>query len=193
MTDLKGKVVLVAGAGRGAGRQVAESLAALGAVIAAVDLTPVNLDDTVARITAGGGRVTPYLVDIARKMPVQGLLNQVVEQLGGIHILVNCAEVEPSRKVLEMDEWEWARTMEVNLTGAFLLTQSVGRIMKETGGGLIIHVSRPALAREDRSAYRASKSALETFVRTAAGELASHRIRLCLAASAGEVLELCRA
>ena len=157
MGDFTDKVVLVTGAGKGKGRAVAEALAARGAIVAANDVTPVNLDETVARITAYGGRVKAYVEDIAKKMPVQALVNQVLDDWGKIDILVNCAEVAPSAPVLDMDDWDWQRTLDVNLTGAFLLTQSVGRVMRapspkgERDGGIIVHIGWRASAFFDRA------------------------------------------
>jgi NAD(P)-dependent dehydrogenase (short-subunit alcohol dehydrogenase family) len=189
--EFKGKVVLVTGAGRGTGRAVAEAFAARGATVAADDVTPVNLDETVAHITASGGLVKAYIVDIAKKLPVQGLLNQVLDDLGRLDILVNCAEVEPQRTVLEMDEWDWVRTLDVNLTGAFLLTQSAGRIMKEKGGGVIIHMGKREKGAERRAAYLASKAGLEKLVQAAAEEYAAFGVRVRLVTNASEALEAC--
>ena len=140
MTDFSGKIVLITGAGKGTGRRVAEAFASRGATLAVNDVSPVNLDETVAKILSSGGQVKSYVEDIAKKMPIQTLLNEVIDDFGRIDILVNCAEVEPQKSVLEMDDWDWQRTQDVNLNGAFLLTQSVGRIMKEKGGGVIVHV-----------------------------------------------------
>jgi NAD(P)-dependent dehydrogenase (short-subunit alcohol dehydrogenase family) len=111
-------------------------------------------------------------------MPVQTLLNQVLGDFGRIDILVNCAEVEPQKTVLEMDDWDWQRTLDVNLTGAFLLTQSVGRIMKDEGGGVIIHVGERAKGSERRAAYYASKAGLAALSALAAYELSDDGIRV---------------
>jgi NAD(P)-dependent dehydrogenase (short-subunit alcohol dehydrogenase family) len=170
---------------------VAEAFAARGATVAADDVTPINLDETVAHITASGGLVKAYIVDIAKKLPVQGLLNQVLDDLGRLDILVNCAEVEPQRTVLEMDEWDWVRTLDVNLTGAFLLTQSAGRIMKEKGGGVIIHMGKREKGAERRAAYLASKAGLEKLVQAAAEEYAAFGVRVRLVTNASEALEAC--
>jgi NAD(P)-dependent dehydrogenase (short-subunit alcohol dehydrogenase family) len=175
MTD---KVALVTGAGKGTGRGVAEALAARGAILAVNDVSPVNLDDTVAHITAAGGQVKAYVEDIAKKMPIQTLLNQVLDEFGRIDILVNCAEVEPQKTVLEMDDWDWQRTLDVNLNGPFLLTQSVGRIMKEKGGGVIIHVGERAKGSERRAAYFTSKAGLAALSALAAYELSDDGIRV---------------
>jgi 3-oxoacyl-[acyl-carrier protein] reductase len=176
--EFAGKVVLVIGAGKGTGRAVAEAFAACGATVAADDVTPINLDETVANITAAGGQVKAYIADIAKKLPVQGLLNQVLDDFGRIDILVNCAEVEPQKTVLEMDEWDWVRTLDVNLTGAFLLTQSAGRIMKEKGRGIIFHVGERATGPERRAAYCASKAGLVKMIRVAAEEFARYNIKV---------------
>jgi NAD(P)-dependent dehydrogenase (short-subunit alcohol dehydrogenase family) len=178
MADLKNKVVLVTGAGKGIGRRMAEAFALRGAIVAANDVSPVNLDATVAHILAAGGQVKAYVEDVAKKMPIQGLLNSVLDDFGRIDILVNCAEVEPQKTVLEMDEWDWQRTMDVNLTGPFLLTQSTGRIMRENGGGIIIHIGERAKSPENRAAYFASKAGLAALSAMAAYELSEFNVRV---------------
>ncbi|MBE3066533.1 MAG: SDR family NAD(P)-dependent oxidoreductase [Chloroflexi bacterium] len=178
MADFAGKIALITGAGKGTGRRVAEAFAAQGATVAVNDVSPVNLDETVAQILASGGQVKAYVEDIAKKMPIQTLLNSVLDDFGQIDILVNCAEVEPQKTILEMDDWDWQRTLDVNLNGPFLLTQSLGRIMKEKGGGVIVHVGERAKGPEDRAAYFASKAGLAALSALAAYELSEFGIRV---------------
>ena len=178
MADFAGKIVLITGAGKGTGRRVAEAFAAQGATVAVNDVSPVNLDETVVHILASGGQVKAYVEDIAKKMPIQTLLNSVLDDFGRIDILVNCAEVEPQKTVLEMDDWDWQRTLDVNMSGPFLLTQSVGRIMKEKGGGVIVHVGERAKGPERRAAYFASKAGLAALSALAAYELSEFGIRV---------------
>ena len=178
LADFSGKVILVTGAGKGTGRAVAESFAEQGAKVAANDVSPVNLDETVAHILSAGGWAKAYVEDIAKKMPVQALLNAVLDDLGRIDILVNCAEVEPCKSLLEMDDWDWQRTLDVNLNGAFLLTQSAGRIMKESGGGIIVLVGERTKGSEKRAAYLASKAGLSALSEQAAVELSEYGIRV---------------
>lgn len=182
MGDFTDKVVLVTGAGKGAGRAIAEAFAARGAFVAANDVTPINLDETVAGITASGGRVRAYVEDVAKKMPVQTLVNAVQDDWGRIDILVNCAEVEPRAPLLEMDDWDWQRTLDVNLTGTFLLMQTVGRVMRAQGGGLMVNLGARAKAPEKRAAYLASKAGLVALTEQAAGEFAADNIRVYLVA-----------
>jgi len=197
MADFAGKIVLITGAGKGTGRRVAEAFAAQAATVAVNDVSPVNLDETVAHILAGGGKVRAYVEDIAKKMPVQTLLNSVLDDFGRIDILVNCAEVEPLKTVLEMDDWDWHRTLDVNLSGPFLLTQSVGRIMKEKGGGVIVHVGERARDPEHRAAYFTSKAGLAALSALAAYEFSEFGIRVFYlqpektADTAKQILELC--
>ncbi len=178
MADFKDQVVLVTGAGKGTGRRSAEALAARGAIVAVNDISPINLDETMAHITSTGGRGKAYVEDIAKKNPVQTLLNQVLDDWSRIDILVNAAEVEPTLAVLEMDDWDWQRTLDVNLSGAFLLTQSVGRIMREKGRGIIIHIGERAKGLDRRAAYFASKAGLEALIKSASEELSTFGIHV---------------
>jgi NAD(P)-dependent dehydrogenase (short-subunit alcohol dehydrogenase family) len=197
MADFAGKIVLITGAGKGTGRGVAEAFAAQEATVAVNDVSPVNLDETVTIILASGGKVKAYVEDIAKKMPIQTLLNSVLDDFGRIDILVNCAEVEPQKTVLEMDDWGWQRTLDVNLNGPFLLTQSVGRIMKEKGGGIIVHVGERAKGTEGRAAYFTSKAGLAALSALAAYELSEFGIRVYhfqpeeAGDTAKKILELC--
>jgi 3-oxoacyl-[acyl-carrier protein] reductase len=188
---LAGKVVLVTGAGKSKGRAAAETFAAHHALLAVNDVSPVNLDETVAHILASGGQVKAYIEDIAKKMPVQTLVNQVLDDFGRIDILINNAEVEPSHDVLEMDDWDWQRTLDVNLTGLFLLIQSVGRIMKEQGGGILLHLKGHARDPKGRAAYLASRAGAKALIETAAAELAVFGIHVHLVQTVEEALEVC--
>ncbi len=137
MTELTGKVVLITGTGRGAGRLLAQAFAERGASVAANDISPINVEQVVDEIHSHGGQARAYIEDVAKKLGVQYIVNQVEEDFGRIDILVNHASVEPHVPLLEIDEWDWHRVLDVNLTGTFLMTQSVGRLMRSQGGGLI--------------------------------------------------------
>jgi 3-oxoacyl-[acyl-carrier protein] reductase len=181
MSDYDGSVVLVTGAGRGIGRAIALAFAEEGARVAANDLTPVNLDETIHLIENAGGQALPFYADVSRKMDVATMIEAVRGQFKRIDILVNNAGVEPHARLLELDEWDWDRTLAVNLKGPFLTMQAVGRSMAEQGGGVIVNVASiagRAYGLKDRSAYVASKSGLIGLTREAARELAAYGIRV---------------
>jgi NAD(P)-dependent dehydrogenase (short-subunit alcohol dehydrogenase family) len=181
MHDYTDKVVLITGAGRGIGRALAEAFADRGAIVAANDITPINLEQTVSYINRAGGRCKDYVYDVAKKMPVQAMVSSVQADWGGIDILVNNAGVEPHASILEMDEWDWRRTIDVNLTGAFFTLQTAGRVMQEQGGGVVVNIGSiagRAQGLKDRAAYVASKTGLLGLTREAAREFAAYKIRV---------------
>lgn len=179
VNELTDKVVLITGAGRGCGRLLAEAFAQRGACVAANDISPVNVDELVTQITQQGGRAKVYVEDVAKKLGAQLIINQVEDDFGQIDILINHAAVEPHVPLLEMDEWDWHRALDVNLTGAFLMTQSAGRVMRANGGGVIINLITESVRDESsEAAFVASMSGLRGFTRQAARELSPYNIRV---------------
>jgi 3-oxoacyl-[acyl-carrier protein] reductase len=181
MTKFTDQVVLITGAGRGIGQAMAEAFAAQGAIVAANDINPVNLDETVQRITTAGGHARGYVFDVAKRMPINGLISQVLEDWGRIDILVNNAAVEPHASILEMDEWDFHRTLDVNLAGPFFTMQLAGRAMREQGGGIMINIGSIAGRAHGLpgcAAYIASKMGLIGLTREAAREFAAYNIRV---------------
>jgi NAD(P)-dependent dehydrogenase (short-subunit alcohol dehydrogenase family) len=180
MNQLKDKVVLITGAGKGAGRALALAFAERGAVVAANDISPINVELVVAEIEARGGRAKAYVEDVAKKVGVQYLVNSMEDDFGGIDILVNHAAVEPHTSLLDMDEWDWHRTLDVNLTGAFLTIQSTGRVMKEKGKGEILNIVTGSGkgGDKDAAAYLSSMAGLTALSNQAGLELSPHGIRV---------------
>jgi len=178
--DFDGKVVLITGAGRGSGRLLAEAFAKQGASVALNDISPQNIEALAADLTTHGYKAKTYVEDISKKMAVQSMLKQIEDDFGGIHVLINHAMVEPHMALLKMDEWDWHRTLDVNLTGAFLTMQTVGRVMRDKGGGVIINLASLAegTVTLDRAAYVTSVFGLVGLTRQAARELFTDGIRV---------------
>lgn len=197
MNKLENKVVLITGAGKGAGRALAEAFAEHGAFVAANDISPINVEGVVDGIISRGGKARAYVEDIAKKVGVQAVVNSVEDDFGRIDILINHAAVEPHGPLLKMDEWDWHRTLDVNLTGAFLMTQSVGRVMMtsspngEKGGGVILNlVAGPGEGGvKEAGAYFASKAGLAELSKQADVELSPHGVRVIAVENSTDVVK----
>jgi NAD(P)-dependent dehydrogenase (short-subunit alcohol dehydrogenase family) len=191
MSYLKDKVVLITGAGKGAGRALALAFAERGAIVAANDISPINVELVVAEIEAGGGKAKAYIEDVAKKVGAQYLVNSVEDDFGDIDILVNHAAVEPHTSLLDMDEWDWHRTLDVNLTGAFLMTQSAGRMMlaSSKGSGVILNIVTGPSRSEDKDAgaYLSSMAGLTALSHQADVELSPHGIRVYTVENSADV------
>jgi 3-oxoacyl-[acyl-carrier protein] reductase len=180
-SEFEGKIVLVTGAGRGIGRAIAEAFGARGAIIAANDITPINLDETVRRLQEAGVQASSYVFDIAKRIPVETLVADVMEDWKRIDILINNAGVEPHSRILDMDDWDWQRTLDVNLSGPFYTMQQVGRVMAARQEGVIVNIAASAgraHGLQGRGAFLASKSGLLGLTREAAREFAEYGIRV---------------
>ena len=179
MTNVKDKVVLITGAGKGCGRILTEAFAEHGAFVAANDISPINVEEVVNRIIRNGGRAKAYIEDIAKKLGAQWVINQVEDDFGQIDILINHAAVEPHVPLLDMDEWDWHRVLDVNLTGVFLMTQFGGRLMRTKSKGFIVNLLTELPQEESlKAAFVASMEGLRGFTRQAAQELGPHGIQV---------------
>ena len=184
MNKLRDKVVLITGAGKGSGRLLAQAFAERGAIVAANDISPINVEEVVNQIVAKGGHAKAYIDDIAKKVAAQSIIKQVEDDYGRIDILINHAAVEPHVSLLDMDEWDWHRVLDVNLTGAFLMIQSVGRVMRAKGAGVIINlITVSTRDGSNAAAFVASMNGLDAFTRQAARELSPYGIHVYAAKS----------
>jgi len=179
--DFDNRVILVTGAGRGIGKAIALAFAREGARVAVNDINPDTCEAVAQEIRSGGGQAAAFHADVANKLAVQSMLIDLEDRWGRVDILVNNAGVEPHKPIVQLDEWDWNRTLDVNLKGAFICSQSVGRMMIEQGGGVIVNIASiagRAGGLRDRSAYVASKTGLIGFTKECAREFAAHHIRV---------------
>jgi NAD(P)-dependent dehydrogenase (short-subunit alcohol dehydrogenase family) len=174
-----GKTVVVAGGGRGIGEATARRFAAEGADVLAVARTSAEVDAVAASIGESGGRAWSLSADVSDGEAVGRLVEAARARWPRIDVLVNCAGIDHDCPFLDFPEDEWQRVLSVNLTGAFLMAQRVARVMAETGGGVIVHVSSIDAYGADGNqvAYNASKAGMLGLNRTMAMELARHNIR----------------
>jgi 3-oxoacyl-[acyl-carrier protein] reductase len=179
--DLSEKVALVTGAGRGIGRAIALAMAGAGARVCVNDINPDSAYATAHAVLERGGQAFDYNADVSNKMQVGPMIEAIRDRWDRLDILVNNAGVEPKASVLSLDEWDWDRTLGVNLKGTFICTQLAGRVMRDQGGGIIVNIASIAGHKSplpNASAYCASKAGVVGFTRECAREFAAYHIRV---------------
>ena len=170
MGKLDGKTALVTGAGRGIGKAIADRFAKEGARVARMDL---------AHSTSDGDLI--LTVDVSDETAVQRAVSETQAAFGRIDILVNNAAADNSQTpVGDLTLDEWRRTIDVNLTGVFLLSRAVIRMMRKTGGGVIVNVASQlgSVAVRNKAAYCASKGGVLQLTRAMALDHADDNIRV---------------
>jgi len=178
--ELKDKVAIVTGSGRGIGEGIANVLAREGARLVIVDM---NLDDAnkvVKRIEAGGGKAIAAKADISKKAEIDALVAQAIKAFGTVDILVNNAGIEATPCLAhEMSETQWDRVLGVNLKGTFFCCQAVLPTMIAKGSGRIINIASTAGLRMTFFGsidYTVSKHGVAGLTQHLAWEVADHHI-----------------
>jgi NAD(P)-dependent dehydrogenase (short-subunit alcohol dehydrogenase family) len=178
--DLRGKVAVVTGAGRGIGRAIAAGLAGAGARVGLFARTAGELADVQQAIEQAGGEALAVAGSVVDPEDLLALVAAVDERWGRLDVLVNNAGISPIfQRAEEIDDDEWRRIIEVNLSGSFYCCRAAFALMARTGGS-IVNVSSVAgtTGAERLAAYSASKGGLELLTRTLAIEWASRGIRV---------------
>lgn len=168
---LTDRVAVVTGAGSGIGRACASLLAARGAAVAVLDVDTQAAQQATQEILRAGGRAGAFTVDVTAVEDVDRTFTAVVEQFGGLDVLVNNAGVAlPMVAIADLDVQSWRRVMSVNLDGLFYCLRAGLRIMRQTQGGSVVNISSVlgSVGREQSAAYTASKHAVVGLTRGAA-------------------------
>ena len=178
---LANKIAIVTGTSPNIGGGIAEALAEEGAAVACVDVAPDNATQCAAAIEHRGGRALGIVCDVTDERQVEAMVARVRDAYGGVDILVNNAGILGGQGVLDMPVERWNRQIAVNLTGTFLCTKHVARLMveQERRGSIVVVVSTAGhQGQAGNIAYSTSKSGLLNFTRAAAMDLARHGIRV---------------
>ncbi|MGQ9870500.1 3-oxoacyl-[acyl-carrier-protein] reductase [Leptodesmis sp.] len=176
---LKDKVAIVTGASRGIGRATALALASEGAnVVVNYASSQEAADKVVAEITAMGSQAIALSADVSQADQVDNLVNAVMEKWGRIDVLVNNAGITRDTLLLRMKLEEWQAVIDLNLTGVFLCTRAVSKIMLKQRSGRVINITSVAgqMGNPGQANYSAAKAGVIGFTKTVAKELASRGI-----------------
>lgn len=172
---LADKVAFVTGGASGIGAAIAETFVAKGATVVVADLDGEAAAAKAADLGVGHLSVS---VDVADEASVTAAVDQVIAALGRIDILVNCAGVAMLAPAEELEVAKFRKTLDINLTGSFIVAQVVGRRMLEAGYGRIINIASQAatVAIKDHVAYCASKFGVLGLTKVLAAEWAGRGV-----------------
>ncbi|MBK8482217.1 MAG: 3-oxoacyl-ACP reductase FabG [Proteobacteria bacterium] len=173
--DLEGRTALVTGGAQGIGLETAKLLAAAGARLAICDLA----ESGEAALQAVGGTAAYFRCDVSDADAVERTVAAVVERFGTLDILVNNAGIAIDGLLLRLKREDWARTLDINLSGAFYFCKAAARhLLKARSGGRIVNISSVVgeQGNAGQVAYSASKAGLIGLTRSLARELAGRGV-----------------
>ncbi len=181
--DLSGRVAIVTGGATGIGLQMADALAELGAGVVLCGRDGERCERVAAALERDRGvRCLGVRCDVSSADDVAGLVAETTDRFGRIDILVNNAGTAWADPVEDTPLRGWQKVVDVNLTGVFLCSQAVGRVMIASGGGKIVNIAsitglRGAAPEQlDAIAYSTTKGAVVAFTRDLAAKWARHGI-----------------
>lgn len=176
---LNDKVAIVTGASRGIGRAIAKALAHSGAnVVVNYASSGEAAEQVVTEITTAGGNAIALQADVSKADQVDSLVNATLEKWNSVDILVNNAGITRDTLLLRMKPEDWQAVIDLNLTGVFLCTRAVSKIMLKQRAGRIINISSVAgqMGNPGQANYSAAKAGVIGFTKTIAKELAPRGI-----------------
>lgn len=184
---LTGKVALVTGGARGIGRSIVEKLLDSGCKIMIADVLDDVGNQAAAELTARGE--TAYIhCDVTSAADAQNAIDKTVERFGKIDILVNNAGITKDTLIIKMDESAWDRVLNINLKGAFLMSQAAVKVMMKARSGRVVNISSVVglMGNFGQANYSASKAGLIGLTKTVAKELAGRNVT-CNAVAPGYI------
>ncbi len=176
---LQGQVAIVTGASRGIGRAIAVQFSTLGATVVINYASSSGAADAlVEEIIAAGGQAIALQADVSKSDQVDTLINTVIDKYKRVDILVNNAGITRDTLLLRMKPEDWQAVIDLNLTGVFLCTRGVSKVMLKQRSGRIINITSVAgqMGNPGQANYSAAKAGVIGFTKTVAKEFASRGI-----------------
>jgi len=173
MGRFDGRVAVITGAARGIGFGTAQRFASEGASVAIVDLDEAAAQEAAAKLElVDGARAIGLGCDVSDSAAAEAAIQKVVDELGGIHILVNNAGITRDNLLFKMTEDDWDLVMGVHLKGPFNMTKAAQKHFVEQKYGKILNLSSvSALGNRGQANYSAAKMGIQGFTRTLGIEL----------------------
>jgi len=173
---LRDRVAIVTGASQGIGRAIAVELARVGADVVACSRRKDALEPVADLVRAEGGRALAVECDVGDARQIDGAVAQTLDEFGRIDILVNNAGYRIRSPLEDLPRSEWDAMIATNLTGVFLFSQAVGRVMIRQRAGKIINVTSVAGRSGSRgmAAYAAAKAAATALTQSLGAEWAKY-------------------
>ncbi|MEO0539574.1 MAG: 3-oxoacyl-[acyl-carrier-protein] reductase [Cyanobacteria bacterium P01_A01_bin.105] len=175
MSALQDKVAIVTGSSRGIGKASVLALAAEGAsVVVNYARSSAAADEIVAQIEAEGGSAIALQADVSQADQVDALVKGTMDKFGRIDVLVNNAGITRDTLLLRMKPADWQAVIDLNLTGVFLCTKAVSKIMLKQRTGRIVNIASVSglMGNPGQANYSAAKAGVIGFTKTVAKELA---------------------
>ncbi|NJM96344.1 MAG: 3-oxoacyl-[acyl-carrier-protein] reductase [Phormidesmis sp. RL_2_1] len=172
---LDGKVAIITGSSRGIGKAAALALAEQGGkIVVNYARSSEAADAVVAEIEGMGGEAIALQADVSQADQVEAMIKATLDKFGRIDVLVNNAGITRDTLLLRMKPEDWQAVIDLNLTGVFLCTRAVSKIMLKQRSGRIINISSVAglMGNPGQANYSAAKAGVIGFTKTIAKELA---------------------
>ena len=175
--NFNGQTALITGAGRGIGKTIAVKLAESGLNIAIGDMNPVS-NDVVKEIEENGTKCLAFQLDVTDVESVDSVVKKIIDETGGIHILVNNAGITKDNLFMRMKPEQWSQVIDVNLNGVFHVTKAVIRTMVKQHSGRIINISSVVgfSGNPGQVNYSSTKSGLIGFTKSLSREVGTRGI-----------------
>ena len=175
--NFNGQTALITGAGRGIGKTIAVKLAESGLDIAIADMTPVS-DDVLREIEEYDTKCLAFQLDVTDVESVNSVVKKIIDETGGIHILVNNAGITQDNLFMRMKPEQWSQVIDVNLNGVFHVTKAVIRTMVKQHSGRIINISSVVgfSGNPGQVNYSSTKSGLIGFTKSLSREVGTRGI-----------------